>query len=86
MTLIFRKSLGYQLKNIEVTTDPGLLNAVCHGTDGIFHQAVWFYCFRAFGESCPLSKVDKGMKVGTVVPMHDELKPGTLHGFSGLRR
>ena len=67
-------------------TDPDLLNAVCHGTDGIFHQAVWFYCFRAFGESCPLSKVDKGMKVGTVVPVHDELKPGTLHGFSGLRR
>jgi hypothetical protein len=24
------------------------------------------------------------MKVGTVVPMHDELKPGTLHGILKL--
>jgi len=27
------------LKNIKVITDPGLLNDVFHGADGVFHQA-----------------------------------------------
>ena len=30
--------------------------------------------------------MDNGMKVGTVVPMHDELKPGTLHGILKLAK
>jgi predicted RNA binding protein YcfA (HicA-like mRNA interferase family) len=33
-----------------------------------------------------LTRVDNGMKVGTVVPMHDELKPGTLHGILKLAK
>ncbi|MDH7511282.1 MAG: type II toxin-antitoxin system HicA family toxin [Methanolinea sp.] len=38
------------------------------------------------GSHVRLSKADKGMKVGTVVPMHDELKPGTLHGILRLAK
>jgi hypothetical protein len=30
--------------------------------------------------------MENGVKVGTVVPMHDELKPVTLHGILKLAR
>ncbi|HRU80858.1 MAG TPA: type II toxin-antitoxin system HicA family toxin [Methanolinea sp.] len=38
------------------------------------------------GSHVRLSRVEKGMKVGTVVPMHDDLKPGTLHGILKLAK
>lgn len=38
------------------------------------------------GSHVRLSKVTAQGKVGTVVPMHDELKPGTLKGILKLAK
>ncbi|HPY61468.1 MAG TPA: type II toxin-antitoxin system HicA family toxin [Methanospirillum sp.] len=38
------------------------------------------------GSHVRLSKEENGMKVGTVVPMHKELKTGTLHGILRLAK
>lgn len=38
------------------------------------------------GSHVRLSKITESGKVGTVVPLHDELKTGTLHGVLKLAK
>ncbi|HNQ30849.1 MAG TPA: type II toxin-antitoxin system HicA family toxin, partial [Methanolinea sp.] len=38
------------------------------------------------GSHVRLSRIEGGTKVGTVVPLHDDVKPGTLHGILKLAR
>ncbi|MFA5078567.1 MAG: type II toxin-antitoxin system HicA family toxin [Dehalococcoidia bacterium] len=38
------------------------------------------------GSHVRLTRVDKGTKTGTVVSLHDELKPGTLYGILKLAK
>ena len=49
-------------------------------------QPIWIFGFGAIRQPCPAFKITAQGKIGTVVPIHDELKLGTLRSILKLAK